>query len=156
MQKILLPLIVVLIAFASCTKNVENSCPTISVTVPDSQVVALTQYIDTNKIVAVKDPRGFYYSISDTGVGANANQCSITTVNYTGQFTDGSVFETSHNASFYLSAVIKGWQVGLPLIKNGGTITLYLPPFLAYGQGATTTIPANSTLIFTIQLVKVR
>ena len=156
MYKFLLPLVVALITFASCTKNVENSCPALQVQVPDTQVAALTRYIDTNKIVAIKDPRGFYYSIADTGVGARPNQCSITTVNYTGQFTNGNVFETIHNVNFYLNGVISGWQVGLPLIKNGGIITLYLPPYLAYGQGSTTSIPANSTLIFTIQLVKVQ
>jgi FKBP-type peptidyl-prolyl cis-trans isomerase len=48
-----------------------------------------------------------------------------------------------------------GWQYGLPLIKPGGKILLYLPPSLGYGSSPVGTIPANSVLIFEVQLVSV-
>ena len=52
-----------------------------------------------------------------------------------------------------LSQVVVGWQQGIPLIAPGGNITLYLPPSLAYGPQAQTGIPANSILIFKIDLL---
>ena len=158
MYKFIFPVLVVLIAFASCTKNVENSCPAVITKAPDSQIVALGRYLDSNHIVAVQDPRGFFYSISDTGVGQQPNPCSIVTVNYTGKLTDSvnTMFDSNHNSKFTLSQVITGWQEALPLLRKGGSMQLYLPPFLAYGQGSTASIPANSPLIFSIQLVGVQ
>jgi FKBP-type peptidyl-prolyl cis-trans isomerase FkpA len=48
--------------------------------------------------------------------------------------------------------LILGWQYGIPLVKAGGRIMLYLPPSLGYGSQSTGTIPANSVLIFDITL----
>jgi FKBP-type peptidyl-prolyl cis-trans isomerase FkpA len=46
-----------------------------------------------------------------------------------------------------------GWKLGLPLIKAGGKIKLYLPPSLGYGNSVSGNIPANSILVFEITLV---
>jgi FKBP-type peptidyl-prolyl cis-trans isomerase len=144
---------------SSCNKQLDNSCDiTNTISTPDSQVNALQTYIDTNHIAAIRHPKGFFYSISDTGVGTvNPTLCNIVSVNYWGQFLDGKTFDKGHNISFYLKSVISGWQLAVPLLRNGGTMTVYLPPYLAYGTaGDGVSIPANTPLKFTIQLVAVK
>ena len=68
---------------------------------------------------------------------------------------DGSTFDSGNGVEFPLSNLITGWQEGIPLLSPGGKITLYLPPSLAYGTNASGSIPRNSNLIFTIDLIKV-
>ena len=65
------------------------------------------------------------------------------------------MFDSGNNVQFNLSGLIIGWQEGIPLIAPGGSITLYLPPSLAYGSTAVGSIPANSILVFTIDLLAV-
>jgi FKBP-type peptidyl-prolyl cis-trans isomerase FkpA len=105
--------------------------------------------------MATADERGFYYTIHSAGSGTKPTICSNVTVNYTGKLTTGSTFDSANGISFDLNRLIVGWQAGIPLIAPGGSITLYLPPSLAYGSQAQTGIPANSILVFRIDLVKV-
>jgi FKBP-type peptidyl-prolyl cis-trans isomerase FkpA len=51
--------------------------------------------------------------------------------------------------------LIEGWKIGLPLLKKGGHIKLYVPPSLGYGPSPNRNIPGNSVLIFDIRLVDV-
>jgi FKBP-type peptidyl-prolyl cis-trans isomerase FkpA len=95
------------------------------------------------------DPRGFYYKIVTPGTGANPVATSRVTVLYAGKLTNGTV-------TFTLNQLILGWQYGLPLIKAGGRILLYLPPQLGYGSQGAGTIPPNSNLVFDITLEAVR
>ena len=98
------------------------------------------------------------------GTGATAEPGDTVTVQYVGALTDGTVFDASANHgtqgfTFTLGAgqVIKGWDEGLVGMKVGGKRTLVIPPSLAYGnQAIGGVIPANSTLIFQVQLVNVQ
>jgi peptidylprolyl isomerase len=95
-----------------------------------------------------------------TGTGAAATASSTITVNYVGAvYKTGKVFQatwTSHqNFTTALNAVIPGWTQGVPGMKVGGRRELIIPPALAYKSAAQTGIPANSTLIFVIDLLKV-
>jgi FKBP-type peptidyl-prolyl cis-trans isomerase FkpA len=77
--------------------------------------------------------------------------------NYKGYLTDGTVFDESKTgspATFALKTVIPGWQEGLQLIGVKGKIKLLIPSALGYGSTAKTNIPANSVLIFDIELVE--
>jgi FKBP-type peptidyl-prolyl cis-trans isomerase FkpA len=134
----------------SCKK--EDSCPEVTIKAPEAEVTALRKYISDNSITATEDARGFFYKINTAGTGAQPTACSGVSVNYTGKLTNGTQFDAGNNVSFSLSQLIIGWQEGIPLIKAGGAITLYLPPTLAYGSNAVGSIPANSILIFTITL----
>jgi FKBP-type peptidyl-prolyl cis-trans isomerase FkpA len=58
--------------------------------------------------------------------------------------------------SNYLNNLIVGWVNGIPYVKPGGKIRLYIPPSLGYGSAANGPIPANSILIFEIDLVAVQ
>jgi len=142
---LLLPVFVV-----SCKK--DDNCPEVNIKAPEAEIVALRAYITANSIIATEDPRGFFYTINSDGSGSNPTACSGVSVNYVGKLTNGTTFDSGNNVSFNLSQLIIGWQEGIPLIKAGGAITLYLPPSLAYGSNAVGSIPANSNLIFTITL----
>lgn len=139
------------IAMVACKKK-DATCPTVNITAPASEVTSLRTYIQTNGITATEDARGFFYRIDIAGSGAKPTPCSVVTVNYVGTLTNGSTFDSNTNVSFSLQGLIIGWQEGIPLIAAGGTIYLYLPPSLAYGSTPRTGIPANSNLIFKIDL----
>ncbi len=130
---------------------ITNSCKQDDQAAP----VTLDQYITTNKIAATADSRGFYYTIQAPGSGMKPTASSNVTVNYTGKLTNGDTFDSGQGVSFNLRDLIVGWQYGIPLIAPGGSITLYLPPNLAYGSREVGDIPANSVLVFTIDLVRV-
>ncbi|MBI2410091.1 FKBP-type peptidyl-prolyl cis-trans isomerase [Candidatus Kaiserbacteria bacterium] len=97
------------------------------------------------------------------GTGAAAAPGDTVTVNYVGALTDGSVFDASadHGDTGFTFAlgvgqVIRGWDEGLVGMKEGGKRRLVIPPGLAYGERAIgNVIPANSTLVFEVELVKV-
>jgi len=98
------------------------------------------------------------------GTGAAASSGDIVTVNYVGALTNGTVFDASANHgttgfTFALGAgqVIQGWDQGIVGMKEGGKRTLLIPADLAYGpQAVGDVIPANSALIFEVELLKVQ
>ena len=72
-------------------------------------------------------------------------------VNFSWDFDQSS----SNGITFPLSGVIQGWQEGIPLFKEGGSGILLIPSALGYGSQSVGTIPANSVLIFDINLIDV-
>ena len=93
------------------------------------------------------------------GTGPTAKAGSTVNVQYVGElYKGGKQFDASWNdgsgqpVSFPLSGVIKGWQQGIPGMKVGGRRELIIPPSLGYGSTAQSKIPANSTLVFVIDL----
>ncbi len=102
--------------------------------------------------------------IVDTVVGTGTAAAAGDTVSvlYTGKFDNGTVFDASslhgnQPFSFILGVnqVIQGWDLGLIGMKVGGTRELTIPPELAYGSSGQGSIPPNSTLHFTVQLLSV-
>ena len=96
------------------------------------------------------------------GEGAEVKQYDIVNVNYTGKLTNGNVFDSSLNPGrspfrFTVGAgqVIKGWDDGLIGMKVGGKRKLTIPPSMGYGNRNMGAIPANSTLIFEIDLLSI-
>ena len=83
-------------------------------------------------------------------------------VHYTGRLEDGTIFDSSHNVGapieFTLGKreVIKGWDEGITLLNIGSKATLIIPPSLGYGSRAMGPIPANSILIFEVELVDIK
>lgn len=95
------------------------------------------------------------------GTGAEAVAGKKVTVNYKGTLTDGTQFDSSYDRgvpfNFVLGAgeVIEGWDQGVAGMKVGGMRKLTIPPMLGYGAQAIGSIPANSTLIFEVELLEV-
>ena len=94
------------------------------------------------------------------GTGDEVKAGDTVTAHYTGALAkDGTIFQSSKDmgqpATFPLSGVIKGWQDGVPGMKVGGTRRLVIPAAQAYGETARDGIPANSDLVFDIELVKI-
>ena len=94
------------------------------------------------------------------GEGQEVEKFNIVTVNYTGLLENGTKFDSSLNPGrtpfrFTVGAgqVIKGWDEGLMGMKVGGKRKLTIPPELGYGSRDNGPIPANSTLIFEIDLL---
>jgi peptidylprolyl isomerase len=100
--------------------------------------------------------------ITDTelGTGREALKGALVTVNYEGFLEDGKKFDSSIDRGrpfqFVLGSgkVIKGWNLGVTGMKEGGKRTLRIPAHLAYGERAVGMIPPNSNLIFQIELVE--
>lgn len=120
-----------------------------------------TKYRDefAKKAGVVKTTSGLMYKIENLGTGEAVKASDVVVVNYRGQLIDGTEFDSSYSRNkpitFPLNSVIPGWTEGLQLIKKGGKITLVIPPELGYGERAMGTIPANSTLVFDVELVDV-
>ena len=95
------------------------------------------------------------------GTGVEAETGKKVTVNYEGTLTNGTKFDSSYDSgepfTFDLGAgdVIQGWDLGVAGMKVGGKRKLTIPSELAYGARALPGIPANSTLVFTVELLKV-
>ena len=142
-------LVLLLVMFNSCKKEVVDYSQI------DEDII--TQYIVDNNLTAIATGTGLYYVIDTPGNGAQPNSQSSVTVAYKGYLTNGSVFDESTIAgvSFSLTSVIQGWQEGIPYFKEGGSGILLIPSALGYGSQPTSGIPANSVLVFEVELIDV-
>ncbi len=106
-----------------------------------------------------KTESGLYYKVENAGAGASPSASDMVTLHYTGKLIDGTVFDSSVERGapidLPLFGVIPGFSEGLQLLKEGGKATLYIPASLAYGDQAAGPIPAGSTLIFEVELLKI-
>lgn len=105
---------------------------------------------------------GFVSQDNVVGEGLVAEAGDVLTVHYVGTFTDGRVFDSSRDSnspfSFTLGTggVIRGWDEGLVGMKVGGRRTLVIAPDYGYGPQAVGSIPANSVLIFDVELLGIQ
>lgn len=122
----------------------------------DRDIKAIDEYLKENSINAASHESGIRYQIHNSGDGEKPEDSDKITINYEGRFlTNEKVFDQADSIQFQLNTLIVGWRIGVPLIREGGSITLYIPSGYAYGPGAQRSIPANSNLIFDIDLIKV-
>lgn len=106
---------------------------------------------------------------TNTGASTNSGPVSkagdVLVMNYTGRLTNGTVFDSNVDPKFNhvqpfvftlgAGQVIAGWDEGLVGMKVGEKKTLTISPDKAYGNRAIGLIPANSTLIFDVELVAI-
>ena len=105
-------------------------------------------------------PSGLQYEVLAEGKGRKPKATDKVQCHYHGTLIDGQVFDSSIQrgtpAVFGVNQVIPGWVEALQLMPEGSRWKLYIPADLAYGeQGAGGSIPANATLIFEVELIKI-
>ena len=103
---------------------------------------------------------GLQYTILSKGTGALPTDTSEVEVHYEGRLIDGTIFDSSYQrkrpATFRCDQVIKGWTEALQMMPEGSLWEIVIPAELAYGDRENQKIPANSTLIFRVELIKVK
>jgi FKBP-type peptidyl-prolyl cis-trans isomerase FkpA/FKBP-type peptidyl-prolyl cis-trans isomerase FklB len=91
------------------------------------------------------------------GKGKSPTAKDVVKAHYKGTLITGEQFDSSYDrgqpAEFPVSGVIKGWTEALQLMKVGGKAKLFIPPDLGYGPTARPGIPANSVLVFDVELL---
>src|SRR5688572_3593477 len=137
MLKFLLGLLCISVFVASCLKaDRDNRCPypQTSVVAPQWEQDSVEAYLDSNNLQAIKHSTGFYYNIVNPGSSTDTvGLCSQILINYKGKFVTDSIFDQQNNMIFVLGSLIEGWKKGIPLVRKGGEINLYVPPSLGYG-----------------------
>jgi peptidylprolyl isomerase len=110
-----------------------------------------------------KTSSGLRYKMIAEGNGEKAEKGKTVSVHYKGMLPDGTVFDSSYKRKqpieFPLGKghVIEGWDEGIQLLKEGDQARFVIPSDLAYGsRGAGGVIPPNATLVFDVELVKVK
>ena len=109
-------------------------------------------------------PSGLLYKITKSNPEGKAPKTGdIVSVHYAGKLTNGQEFDNSFKRGepieipIGVGQVIKGWDEGIQLLKEGESATLLIPSELGYGaRGAGGVIPPNAWLIFDVELVKVK
>ncbi len=111
--------------------------------------------------VATVASANFEVTTVKEGSGEAAKAGDLVSVHYTGTLTDGTQFDSSRERgkpfTFTLGAgqVIKGWDQGVAGMKRGEQRKLVVPPEMGYGDRAVSVIPANSTLLFDVELLDI-
>jgi FKBP-type peptidyl-prolyl cis-trans isomerase len=114
---------------------------------------------DTTKFNTTKS--GLKYQILEEGSGEKVDSGDAVTVHYSGFLSDGYKFDSSVERDepfkFVVGQrmVIPGWDEGIALLKEGDKAKFIIPPGLGYGEMPVGKIPANSTLIFDVELIDV-
>ncbi|RZR09474.1 FKBP-type peptidyl-prolyl cis-trans isomerase [Vibrio vulnificus] len=107
----------------------------------------------------VKTDTGLLYQVITPAEGEKPKDTDTVQVHYKGTLTDGTQFDSSYDrgepATFPLNRVIPGWTEGVQLMPVGSKFKFVIPPELAYGAQDTPSIPANSTLVFEVELLKI-
>ena len=154
---ILLPFVLLI---AACGNDDEE----IALEPCESETISIEEFAAADSLTYTQlNNTGMYYYISDSGDMDRPTVQSTVTAHYRGFFTDGQIFDQTTTASgplrFPLTNVIEGWQLGVPLIGEGGEIRLLIPAELGYGTDprydnfGRCAIPGGSDLIFDIVLV---
>ena len=128
----------------------------------ETNLLKADEFLDKNKAdnSDVKEtPTGLQYRVLREGDGDSPVAEDRVKVHYAGKLIDGTEFDSSYErgdpTEFGLNQVIKGWTEGLQLMKVGAKYEFFIHPNIAYGARPRPTIPANSVLIFEVELLDI-
>lgn len=126
---------------------------------------AIVNYAIDEIIPLKRAPSGLFYRILEEGEGEPLEWGDYVTAHYKGYLLDGQVFDSSYRKDrpmqFYIGNMIDGWNEGLQLIKPGGSIQLFVPSALGYGEQGVPdgkdgyVIPPDTPLVFEVQVLEV-
>lgn len=136
-----------ILTFSSCKKEEKRA---------EADELTIAAYVKAYDLNAQRTSSGLYVVIDEPGTGSSCDITSTVTVAYKGYFDNNQVFEENAGATFPLANVIKGWQEGIPYLKEGGKGKLLIPSGLAYGPSGQGPIPPNTVLIFDVELINVQ
>lgn len=146
-------------AFAFLQKRAEERM----VEMNEESAAAGNKFLEDNakREGVVTTATGLQYEVVKKTDGAQPKATDVVTVHYEGKLTDGSVFDSSIERGspidLPVNGVIPGWVEGLQLMHVGEKYKLYIPSELAYGeQSPTPAIPANSVLVFDLELIAIK
>ena len=149
---------IISLVIIGCNKNEEDKLSNTDINQNDEnnkKEVAMT-----NKEITTES--GLKYIDIALGDGAMPETGDKVVVHYTGTLEDGTKFDSSRDRNrpfefpLGMGRVIKGWDEGLASMRIGGKRQLIIPANLGYGDRATGKIPANSTLIFDVELIDIK
>ena len=148
------PTLTAMLAVALLTSSAFAAGDSLSAAANDAYLAA-----NAKKAGVVSVP-GIEYRAVKRGHGARPGRHDCVTVNYKGSLIDGKVFDQTKPgkpATFPAGALILGWVEALQMMHAGDKWTLVIPAGLAYGKtgAGDGLIPANQTLVFEIELLKV-
>lgn len=117
----------------------------------------IDEYLEEKNLTAEIDTsKSLRYIIKTQGTGDFPSPSSRVKVDYSGKFlVNGKEFDSGKGATFNLNGLIKGWSVLMPYVREGGTITMFLPSQYAYGKRGSGSIPGNTTLMFEVKLIEI-
>ncbi len=140
----------VLLIFAGCAKKKAEKQAE-----EDDRLIQ--KYLQDNNLTAIKTESGLYYIIDVQGTGLGCNENSDVRVAYTGYFLNNEIFDQSDSQgiAFNLQGVIRGWTEGIPYFREGGSGKLLIPSALAYGISGSGSVPANTVILFDVELLEV-
>ena len=115
------------------------------------------EYLKNNNLTAQTDTvAGLRYIITKEGTGDHPVPSDKIKVDYEGRLlANDKVFDKNDNIEYTLSSLIDGWEILMPYVKEGGSITMFIPSKYGYGTSGAATIPGNSTLIFEVTLNRI-
>ena len=124
----------------------------------DQQLIA--EYLGKVQLKTQQTPEGVHYLIEKEGSSPHPSKQSKVRIRYTGSFLDGSVFSSSSQQPLEgeladLGNTLPFWSLIVPLLKKGGKGKFIIPSHLAFGDREVGTIPANSILVFDLELLEI-
>lgn len=148
-----LSIVFISMIISSCTK--DESCTPQAVSAEKNDMIA---YCTANGINYTQDPSGILYEIVNPGTGTQPTATSKVYIYYTGKLLNGTIFDQLSDptkSGWYLSNLIEGWRIAIPLIKKGGRIKMVIPSALAYGCKGSGSIQPNTPLYFDVTVTEV-
>lgn len=138
--RILFAAFVITALIASCGKE-ENG-------------LSVEDYIAQENLTTKELDEGVHIVVDNPGNEVRPTLDTKFTIKYNGYLTDSTVFDSNSNGfTGLLRNMIRGWQIGIRELGEGGKAKLIIPSTAGYGNRSTGSIPPNSTLVFDVEIV---
>lgn len=148
------------LALVACAGSADRKPPETSL--PDITSTTFAPSLGIELAAMTRTPRGAYLRDLSPGTGDPVAPGQQVAIHYQGSLPNGTPFDangpTDQPFAFRLGAgeVVPGFDEGVAGMRVGGRRQLIIPPALGYGAEANGPIPANSILVFTIELVSAK